>query len=364
MKKGLWTLFALIMGLVLAENVALAERVMLAPYADIRYIEEFPDCSTRVYHEDEYREEDIVTFTFNADTVLEGNEELAAKTLEDGKNPGLGVRALHERGITGEGVNVAIIDQNLLLDHPEFSGKIAAYLDTGCDMPSDIGSMHAPAVTSILVGESIGVAPGARVYFAAVPSWLKDSAYFAKALDWIVAENEKLPEGEKIRLVSVSAAPSGEGSPYTENTQMWVEAVQAAQEAGILVIDCRSGEKTCFVGPAYFDPQDRDAVSLCKGGFPDSTGRMPADRIGAPVSYRTVAEEYVADKPSYQYDAHGGLSWGVPYVAGLLALGWQVNPELSNEEIVRILFDTAFVDNEGNRVVNPPAFIEAIEGGL
>lgn len=146
---------------------------------------------------------------------------------------------------------------------------------------------------------------------------------------------------------------------------MWEEAVRAAQEAGILVIDCRGGEKTCFVGPTYVDPQNRDAVSLCKVGFPDSTGRFPADRIGAPVSYRTFAEEYEAGKPSYQYNGHGGLSWGIPYVAGVLALGWQVNPELGSDEIVQILFDTAeVVDNEGSRVVNPPAFIAAIEKGL
>ncbi len=49
----------------------------------------------------------------------------------------------------------------------------------------------------------------------------------------------------------------------------------------------------------------------------------------------------------------------------MLALGWQVNPELSNEEIVQILFDTAkTVDSDGSRVVNPPAFIAAIEKGL
>lgn len=174
MKKGFWVGLALLMCLTLVQSAALAETATLAPYADIRYIdiEGFEGYSTQVYHEEEYRGEDIVTFTFNEGTVLEGNEALAAKTLEDGKNPGLGIRALHERGITGKGVNVAIIDQHLLLDHPEFSGKIAAYLDTGCNMPSSTGSMHAPAVTSILVGESVGVAPGARVYYAAVPSWL------------------------------------------------------------------------------------------------------------------------------------------------------------------------------------------------
>ena len=41
------------------------------------------------------------------------------RLLEAGKNPGLGVRALHAQGITGRGVGIAIIDNPLLVDHQE-----------------------------------------------------------------------------------------------------------------------------------------------------------------------------------------------------------------------------------------------------
>ena len=133
----------------------------VAPYSDIRYFEH--SGTQKSYEEGEYNRDDIVTYTFNQDTVLVGSEDLQAQIMERGKNPGLGIRALHERGVTGKDVNVAIIDQNLLLNHPEFAGKIAAYYDTGCGTEENSGSMHAPAVTSILVGDSIGVAPDARV---------------------------------------------------------------------------------------------------------------------------------------------------------------------------------------------------------
>ena len=73
--------------------------------------------------EDEYDPAQIMTFTFNAGTIFTGHEAEAAAILEAGKNPGLGVRALHDEGVTGKGVNVAIIDQNLLLDHPEFAER-------------------------------------------------------------------------------------------------------------------------------------------------------------------------------------------------------------------------------------------------
>jgi subtilisin family serine protease len=332
---------------------------IIKPYEDIRALQ----VKERIIKENEYNSEDILTFTFNEGTVLKGNEELQDKIMNNGKNPGLGIRELHKEGITGKGVNVAIIDQNLLLHHPEFEGKIVEYYDTGSVQDADSGSMHAPAVTSILVGNTIGVAPGSKVYFAAAPPLNKDSKYSAKGLYWIIEENKKLPEGEKIRVVSVSRAPSGEGSPYTKNRKMWDEAVLAAQEEGILVLDCRENENTGIIAPAFYDSENPDNISMCKGGFPTFEYVIPSSKIGVPCSYRTVAEEYRDGSPSYQYTGQGGLSWGIPYAAGVLALGWQVNPELDNDQIIKILFETCTIANDGSNIINPTAFIDAIKKG-
>lgn len=331
--------------------------ILLKPYDDIRDV----ISNKAIFEENEYRAEDIITFTFNKGTILKGNEKLQEEIMENGKNPGLGIRELHKEGLTGKGINVAIIDQNLLLHHPEFDGKIAEYYDTGCEQDSNSGSMHAPAVTSILVGSNIGVAPDAKVYFAAAPSWKGDSEYYAKGLYWIIEENKKLPEGEKIRVVSVSAAPSGEGSFFTKNTNMWDEAVLAAQEEGILVLDCRSDKTTGFIAPAYYDTENPEDVSLCKGGLPTYKYVVPSTHIGVPTSFRTVAEEYWEGSPSYQYTGQGGLSWGIPYAAGVLALGWQVNPALDNDQIVKALFETCAVSNDGSNIIDPTAFIEAVK---
>lgn len=333
------------------------------PYDDIRASTWSGD-NKSVYEESDYSIDDIFTFTFNEGTVLKGSEDLQAQMMEEGKDPGLGVRSIHEQGITGAGVHVAIIDQNLLTDHPEFAGKIAAYHDTGCETDENRGSMHGPAVTSILVGETLGVAPGADVYYAAAPSWKCDSQYYAEGLYWIIEENKKLPEGEKIRVVSVSAAPSGPGSPFTENLDMWDEALAAAKDEGILVLDCRSDAETGIIAPAYYDRAHREDPAMCVGGFPSSTYQIPAAQIGAPTSYRTVAEEYSKGSPSYQYTGQGGLSWGIPYAAGVLALGWQVNPDLSNEQIVQLLFDTCSTGTNGSNIIHPTAFIAAVQDTL
>jgi hypothetical protein len=170
------------------------------------------------------------TFWFNDQTIWPMADRMPAGVdpgvlLTNAMNPGLGVRSLHAQGITGRGVIVGIIDQPLYPDHPEYAGKIAAYQDVGCNSES---SMHSPGVTSLLVGKTCGTAPGARVYYVAAPSWLGDSLYFAQALEWLVRKNQQLPAGEKIRVVSVSSAPSGKGSPFKMNQEAWDQAVGAS----------------------------------------------------------------------------------------------------------------------------------------
>ena len=44
-----------------------------------------------------------------------------------GKNPGLGVRALHEMGYTGAGVRIAIINQGLNPDYMEYADNLMGY---------------------------------------------------------------------------------------------------------------------------------------------------------------------------------------------------------------------------------------------
>ena len=72
-------------------------------------------------------------------------------------HPGLGLRALHEQGYTGKGVNVAIIDGPLLVDHEEFSGRLVHSEKVGVVNETDL--YHGTTVASVLVGNSGDVVP-------------------------------------------------------------------------------------------------------------------------------------------------------------------------------------------------------------
>ena len=336
--------------------------VSVEPYSDLRYLPWLDDYAKQTYQPGEYNASDLYTYTYNTGTAFAGAEDEAAALLEECKDPGLGVRSLQARGITGRGVNVAILDQPLLTDHPEFADRIAAYYDTGCE--GETGSMHGPAVASLLAGKTIGVAPDANIYYAAWPSWLKDSRYAADALDWVLEQNEALPEGEKIRVVSVSAAPGS--ADMFQNTDLWNAAAARAEEAGVLVLTVEgAGTKPdrLMPYPAVLDPNARDDPAACRVGFPgeDGSSVFAKNALALPCSYRTTAEEYTAGQFGYTHYGQGGLSWGIPYCAGVMALGWQVDPTLTGDEIMRYLLSTAATGTDGNSIIDPVHFVETLE---
>ena len=333
--------------------------MILKPYDDLEELLQRIDINECVLEKNQYKSEDIHTYSYDSKIIFKGSEALASEILEKGKNPGLGIIDLHKQGITGKNVNVAIIDQYLLTDYPEYADRIAVYYDmSGVD--DGIGSYHGPSVISILAGKTIGVAPEVNVYYAAVPA-KNDAKYYADCLNWIIQQNEKLPTSQKIRVVSVSAAPLASSF---KNSELWEKAVIEAQKLGIFIIDCRSKEGTCFVCPSYYDLADKDNISKGKPGFPDLISDF-SDKswksfLFVPSSLRTCAQEHKKGEYCYRYDGKGGLSWAIPYVSGVMALGWQVNPELSGETMKSLLFQTSWVNEKGLHFINPPAFIEAV----
>jgi len=301
-------------------------------------------------------------FTQNARWWSSQDKQTAQEILNLGMNPGLGIRELHAEGITGKGVTVAIIDQNMVLDHPEFEGKIVKYYDVGTNTASDAGSLHGPAVTSLLVGKNIGTAPDAKVYYAAAPSWLEDAQYYADALDWIIEENEKLPKEDKIRVVSVSTMPSGIWALLHKNNEAWDAAYKRATDAGILVLDCTYEQGITLA--CTYDLHDPDNPTKCVPNWGLGPINPPHKRINIPTS-RTTATEGEGYGFSYQFTGIGGLSWTVPYLAGVLAMGWQVNPDLTSAQLLDLLYASAYEINyktEGTvMIINPRGFIDLVK---
>ncbi len=272
-----------------------------------------------------------------------------AVLLEAGKDPGLGVRSLHREGIDGRGVRIAIIDQPLLRNHQEYADKIIRYETEGLITRFFSPQMHGAPVTSIAVGKTCGVAPAAKVFYFAMPMWKMDNRPYCDILDKIIKMNEGLDVSQRIRVVSISTGMF----PQQANFERWEKNLAKASENGILVVTCdpaflRYGTLERIPG------KDADDPSAYKAGRYGGKNFV----LGVPAGNRTTASYEGTEV--YTYWTDGGMSWATPYLAGLAALAFQVNPEIQPEKIVQLWLETA-VKTDVGPVVNPTGFIEAVK---
>jgi len=268
------------------------------------------------------------------------------RLLEEGKNPGLGLRDLHEQGINGKGIGIAIIDQPLLLGHEEYTSRIIRYDATGLGGFSP--QMHGSPIVSIAVGRKIGVAPEAILTYFAVPMWKDDNSFYIQTLKKIFKINTKLPKGEKIRVISISDGGFFSNPGFSE----WRETLKEAEQLGILVVTCDThflnyGTLNLIEGECPDNPK-----SYVPGKYVDEN-----DLIRVPTGNKTVASHRGNDV--YTYYRNGGMSWAAPYIAGLATLAFQIDPYIKPKKIKELLVRTATKTNS-RPIINPKAFIESI----
>ncbi len=295
--------------------------------------------------------------------------------METGKNPGLGIRSLHDAGITGKGVNIAIIDQPLIIDHIEYPDRIRLYEEINV-VPDTPSQMHGPGVTSIAVGKTTGVAPDANVYYIAEfnfdpydPDKEVDYSYTAQAIRRILEINKQLSAGQKIRAISIS---TGLNPAYKGYGQI-ISAIQEAKEAGIFPItvslDTTHGQNILGLGrDPLSDPdqfQSYEPASWWEQGFIEQG--LPKETLLIPMDSRTTASP--TGREDYVFYAQGGMSWAVPYLAGLYALAVQVKPDITSEEFLSVARKTGRtiqIQRDGKEyefgiILDPQALIEEIK---
>lgn len=345
-----------------------------------------------------------------------------SELMEETKYLGLGLGDLHDRGVTGKGVCVAVIDTPMLQGHRDFPAGLE-YIEM---MPGDPGmdrvNFHGSAVSGILAGKN-GVAPSARLYFFAVPYDDKPYARYAEAMEKLLALDQDLPPEEKVRVVVV---PRG-ADPFdvvdgVTGASAWGEAIEKAQATGMAVV-YPGMEGLQFAGAGAPPDKDRDDPASYRAWTWTSTkaevvakirdsgagsweaarkelirlltedpdlDSLRAEAINTYIylmeSYKRIMDfdEWLSmvssDQPgtlafpvdfitlpnsesseSYTYYGSGGLSWAASYAAGILALGFQVKPEATPYELYIYLMDTGTPFVAGGKLVNPSGFLEALK---
>ncbi len=297
--------------------------------------------------------------------------------LQNGKNPGLGVRRLHEQGITGKGVGIAIIDQRLLVDHAEYAERLRLYEEI--EIPEYWNAqMHGAAVASIAAGKSVGVAPEVDLYYIATiagkqnletKEFVYDYNYYTRGIERILEINRMLPDDRKIRVLSISLgfAPGVKG--YDEITS----AIERARADNMFVL-CSSSAQIHgfkFMGMNRDPRSEPDNINSYRPGFFWDAGFYFSpdvfdDCLMVPMDSRTTASP--TGKEEYVFYRVGGLSWAIPYIAGMYALAVQVKPDISSEEFWHSALNAGQSISLEHRnqkysfgkIINPVALIEDI----
>jgi len=319
---------------------------------------------------------DLLYADFNQRTIWPPAERMPAEfdwqqIMEMGKKPGLGVGKLHEQGITGNGVGVAIIDTELLVEHQEYAERVQMYEEIGAgETPTSFADMHAAAVASIAVGKTVGVAPEADLYFIrglAGKCTNPPASYHcvAQGIRRILEINRHLPEKQKIRAISISLGYE----TNAEGSDDWEAAVQEAQATGVLVVYSNSG----LLGLGRAPLSDPDKFQSYEPGFFWANyfyeAQMSTSRkfLFVPMDSRTTASP--TGKDEYVFYREGGLSWSIPYLAGMYALAAQVKPEITPEEFWKLAMETGQtieILHEGKTyqlgpILDPAALIAALK---
>jgi hypothetical protein len=242
--------------------------------------------------------------------------------------PAIGVAAMHNQGVHGQGQMIGILDTGIDPSHPEFNGKHIEYahFDELGQMtnagPRDFGD-HGTHVAALAAGVNVGVAPKASLAVAAVlthPTRRGLSGTIAQILggmNWLARLDP--PNGDLLTVVNASLGGAA-------NQDYLFSAVQTAQQLGIAFVaaignDGRLGANShgspgdydISIGVGAVDPQ-QNVAPFSAWGQAGLDGSVRKPDLCAPGT------DIISAVPGGQYMAMSGTSMAAPIVVGSIAL--------------------------------------------
>jgi subtilisin family serine protease len=254
-----------------------------------------------------------------------------------------------QRGITGKGIVVAVLDSGADVSHPElrprWRGGANSWFDPYGDFteaPIDIDG-HGTQTLGVIVGgeengSPIGVAPGAQWIAARIFDTRGRASVSAihAALQWVLDPDGDPATDDAPDIVnsSWSLANPGCDPEFTED-------LRALRAAGILPVFAAGlrGSVSPANTPEAFGVgalSDFDSISF-------DSPRGPSACDGVPVYPLVVAPGEnirTTDRFGY-YTTTGGTSFAAAHVSGALALLLEADPTLTPDEQAALLTETA-----------------------
>ena len=271
------------------------------------------------------------------------------------------LKSIHDQGITGKGVTIAVLDGAVNPNIPELKG--ANIQDrTPCVMTSaPENAAHGTTVAQILVSPEFGVAPGATLYTYTIPLYGDSpgsnctiSGWTGEAVnDTPLLIEQAINDGADIITISSSFGD-------TESIDLrWAMARALAE--GVIVVAAMGNETT---------ENPTDTLALWRG----------ICGIGATTRYNSLTEYtnwgngllttalgtvVTRDVSTGRVEEAEGTSFATPIIAGFLALGWEhFDEDVSADQMLQALAVTGRSGSEWNKLTgygpaDPIAFLRS-----
>jgi filamentous hemagglutinin family protein len=261
---------------------------------------------------------------------LAQDPDLAGRTQEgDSAQYALGKLGLIDihRLIKGTNISIAVIDSQIDTHHPDLAGVFADQYDAvggTAEMPHPHGTGMAGAIAAHQ--RLMGIAPAARLYaihaFSSGPSSADSTTFnILKGLDWASTKG--------VRIINMSFA--GPRDPSMER------ALKNAHDKGIVLIAAagNAGPKS----PPLFPGADPNVIAVTATDANDKI--FSGANRGRYIAVAAPGVDILVPAPDNTYQLTTGTSVSSAEVSGIAALLLERNPNLTPEDIRKILTTSA-----------------------
>jgi serine protease AprX len=247
-----------------------------------------------------------------------------------------------DKGYTGEGVTVALIDTGADGEHKALAGKIVAFKDfVNNQTASYDDNGHGTHCASLVAGEKgMGVAPGAKLVVIKVMDqegacYLSDAL---NALDWCLENKERYGIG----VVSFSVG----GESPSDGTSLLDEACNKIVENGLVM--CVAAGNSGPAASSIVIPGDAENVITVgavdrSGNIFELSSRGPTAKGDTKPDLVTLGVDVISALAGSKNgkSSISGTSMAVPQVSGAVALLLQAKSDLAPADLKRVLLKTA-----------------------
>jgi type VII secretion-associated serine protease mycosin len=229
-----------------------------------------------------------------------------------------------------ESVIVAVLDTGIDLNHPDLRGKLAEgrnFVDESAAPDDDVGhGTHVAGIIAATVDNMEGVA-GLSWYNRVMPVKVLDST--GAGSTYSVAQGIIWATDQGARVINMSLGN------YVD-AEFLHDAIRYAYDRDVVLIAATGNDNTEQPGyPAAYP--EVFAVAATDWNNEKSVFSNYGDYVDVAAPGESIASTYYQQ----QYAALSGTSMASPHVAALAAMIRSVNPDLTNEEVMEIMRQTA-----------------------